>query len=252
MSTIFITGGATGIGRATVERFIAGGWNVLFMDVNRAAAAELVEATDSDKLRFVEGDTRRSEDCSRAVAVAGEAFGGLDSVFANAGIHRNNTLLNVSDEELHRIVDINIFGTVNTLQAAVPAIIETGGGTVVINCSDQWYIGKPNSFAYGLTKGALGQITRSLSIDLAPYKIRVNAICPGSIHTPLLEGALERSAGLTGRAYDELMSEENASYTRGRMGQPEEVARLVWFLAGDDSSFCTGGHYLIDGGLVAR
>lgn len=252
MSSIFITGGATGIGRATVERFVAGGWDVVFMDINATEAAQLVERIGSTKLLFAEGDTRNRKDCERAVAMGLDRFGRLDSVFANAGIHRNNTLLNISDDELHNIVDINIFGTINTLQAAVPALIESSGGTVVINCSDQWFIGKPNSFAYGMTKGALGQITRSLSIDLAKYGIRVNAICPGSIHTPLLVGALERSANRTGRSYDDLMDEENGSYIRGRMGQPEEVARMVWFLATDESSFCTGGHYIIDGGLVAR
>lgn len=253
MPTIFITGGATGIGRAAVKKFADEGWNVAFMDINVEKAFELASMTDADNILFIEGDTRDKKRCVEAVEMAVQKFGGLDSVFANAGIHRSNTLLNVSDEELRRMVEINIFGTVNTLQAAVEAIIKGGrGGTVVINCSDQWFVGKPNNFAYGLTKGALGQITRSLSVDLARYGIRVNAVCAGSIDTPLLHGALERTSMRTGIPYEQLMKEENELFAQGRVGTPEEVAGMVYFLASDASSFCTGAHYLVDGGLVAR
>lgn len=251
--TIFITGGATGIGRASVKRFLAEGWNVAFMDINRQMAVELMaEAGPEAPLLFAEGDTRSRVDLQQAVAMAEERFGSLDAVFANAGIHRSNTLLDISDSELHQMVDINLFGTVYTLQAAVPSIIKNGGGAVVINCSDQWFVGKPHSFAYGMTKGALGQITRSLSIDLAEYGIRVNAVCAGTIRTPLFEGALRRAAERTGADFDALVAEENAMYPRKRVGEPEEVANMVYFLASDQTAFCTGGHYLVDGGLVAQ
>lgn len=252
-STVFITGGATGIGRASVEKFVAEGWNVAFIDINDEKAAELLaELGAAARVHFTHGDTRRRADLDKAVAEAVERFGGIDALFANAGIHRNNTMLDISDDELKQIIDINIYGTVYTLQAVVPEIIRRKGGAVVINCSDQWFIGKPNSFAYGLTKGALGQITRSLSIDLAPYGIRVNSVCPGTIQTPLLEGALRRSSEKNNVDYAELEKAENALYTRGKVGQPQEVANLVYFLASDQASFCTGGHYIIDGGLVAK
>ena len=252
-STIFITGGSTGIGRAAVERFVAEDWNVAFLDIDTEKAAELLQNLGcDDRVLFVEGDTRSRDDIKKAVEATEARFGGIDALFANAGIHRNNQILTITDEELHRIVDINLFGTVHTLQAVVPAIIRRGGGSVVINCSDQWFIGKPNSFAYGMTKGALGQITRSLSIDLAKHNIRVNAICPGSIDTPLLEGALRRSSEANNVSYDELYQAENDLYDRGRMGKPEEVANLVYFLASGQSTFITGAHYAIDGGLIAR
>lgn len=252
MPAIFITGGATGIGAACVRKFAAEGWNVAFMDINTEAATKLCAEIGSDIL-FLEGNTRSRDDIHKAVSVAVDHFGGrLDSVFANAGIHHRDTLLDVTDEDLHRVIDTNIYGTVNTLRECVPHIIASGGGTIVINCSDQWFIGKAHTFSYGLTKGALGQITRSLSIDLGPKNIRVNAICPGTIRTPLVDNIFETFSEIDHKTVEEYWEEENALFARGRAGEPEEVANLVWFLATPLSSFCTGGHYLIDGGLVAR
>lgn len=252
MKTIFITGGATGIGAATVARMLSEGWNVGFMDINAEAAQNIVAADTTGRLLFTEGNTRSRADIHRAVEATVARFGSLDSVFANAGIHRRDTLLDISDEELDLVIKTNIYGTVNTLREAVPRIIEAGGGSVVINCSDQWFVGKAHSFAYGLTKGALGQITRSLSVDLGPYNIRVNAICPGTIRTPLVDNIFDRYAAVDGKTVDECWAEENALFARGSAGTPEEVAALVWFLASDQSTFCTGGHYLIDGGLTAK
>ena len=95
-------------------------------------------------------------------------------------------------------------------------------------------------------------MTRSLAIDLGPKNIRVNAICPGTIHTPLVDRLFEKFSAIDGKSIEQYWEEENALFARGEAGKPEEVANLVYFLASDQSSFCTGGHYLIDGGLVAR
>lgn len=252
VKTIFITGGATGIGAASVEKFHFQGWNVGFMDFDAEAAARLVEKLGGgDRLMAVTGDVRCKDDIFAAVEAVKNRFGRIDSVFANAGIHQRNTVLNITDDELDNIIHTNIYGTVNTLRAAVPALIEAGGGTVVINCSDQWFVGKRQSFAYGLTKGALGQITRSLALDLGPENIRVNAVCAGTIHTPLVDKLFRRIEEAGGATVAENMAAEDALYPRGSMGEPAEVAELVYFLASDASSFCTGGHYLVDGGLVA-
>lgn len=223
------------------------------MDINKEAATALIaEVNQPERLLFTEGNTRNRADIHRAVEATMQAFGSLNSVIANAGIHRSNTLLDITDEELDLMIQTNIYGTVNTLREAVPHLIEAGGGTVVINASDQWFVGKAHSFAYGLTKGALGQITRSLSIDLGPKNIRVNAVCAGTIHTPLVDNLFQKFAEVNHCSIDDYWREENALYARGSVGKPEEVAEMIYFLASDASSFCTGGHYLVDGGLVAH
>ena len=223
------------------------------MDINKEAAAALIaEVNQPERLLFTEGNTRNRADIHRAVEATVQTFGSLNSVIANAGIHRSNTLLDITDEELDLMIQTNIYGTVNTLREAVPHLIEAGGGTVVINASDQWFVGKAHSFAYGLTKGALGQITRSLSIDLGPKNIRVNAVCAGTIHTPLVDNLFQKFAEVNHCSIDDYWREENTLYARGSVGKPEEVAEMIYFLASDASSFCTGGHYLVDGGLVAH
>ncbi|MBQ0015971.1 MAG: SDR family oxidoreductase [Bacteroidales bacterium] len=253
MKTIFITGGSTGIGAASVVKFSYEGWNVGFMDINVEAAETLLEKLGNPcNVLFIEGNTRVRADIHKAVEATAVRFGRLDSVFANAGIHRCNTLLDITDEQLDLMIQTNIYGTVNTLREAVPHIVKAGGGSVVINCSDQWFVGKANSFAYGLTKGALGQITRSLSIDLGPKNVRVNAICAGTIRTSLVDNLFQDFAKVNNCSVEDYWDAENKLYARGKAGKPEEVAELVYFLASDASSFCTGGHYLMDGGLVAK
>ena len=253
MKTVFITGGAKGIGAASVKKFIQEGWNVAFMDIDTDAADKLKSDIGiSEKILFIEGNTTKREDIHNAINETVEKFGGLDSIIANAGIHHSDTILDITDNELDMMIQTNIYGNVNTLREGIPHLIKRGGGSIVINASDQWFIGKAHSFAYGLTKGALGQITRSLSIDLGPKNIRVNAVCPSTIRTPLVDKIFDRCSKRDNRAVDEFWEEENALFARGSAGEPEEVAEMIYFLASDSSSFCTGGHYLVDGGLCAK
>ena len=247
--TVFITGGSTGIGAACVRKFAGEGWNVAFMDINAEEGGKLAQETG---VLFMEGSTRSRADLDRAVAAACGRFGGLNTVVANAGIHRCNTMLDISEEELDLMIDTNIKGTVRTLQAAVPSILRKGGGSVVINASDQSYIGKANSFGYGLTKGALGQITKSLAIDLGRQNVRVNAVCAATIRTPLAINLFQKFADITHNGDASAYWKAEAElYPLGRVGEAPEVAELIYFLASDSASFITGGLYLIDGGLVA-
>ena len=250
--TIFVTGGASGIGAATVKKFLSEGWRVAFTDINEDLGKRLADQLNSPDVWFKAADVRDPEAMRTAAKEAEEAVGPITALFSNAGIHRCNTMLDVDYAEFDLVIKTNIYGTFHALRAVVPYIVKNGGGSVVINDSDQWFVGKPNSFAYGLTKGALGQITRSLAIDLGPKNIRVNAVCAGTIHTPLADKLFEKFAEADGLTLEDYWERENALYARGSAGQPEEVAELVYFLSGDKASFCTGGHYLCDGGLCAR
>lgn len=248
--TVFITGGAAGIGAATVEYFADKGWNVGFMDIDEKG--ENLARRLGSHVIFRKGDTRKKDDVEAAILATIEAFGPLGCVFANAGINRKNSILDISDDELRLIVDINIYGTANTLRSAIAHIIDAGGGSVVINASDQSLVGKYGSFAYGLTKGALGQMTKSLALDLADKGVRVNAVCPGTVRTPLVENIFNKLSLQTGKPVARYWEEENSDFPLGRIAEPSEIAAAVYFLASEDASFITGCLLPVDGGLTAR
>ena len=243
--TIVITGGASGIGAATVKKFVEEDWNVLYTDIHDTGES-------INGAVFVKADSSKKEQLEEAARVANEEFGGIDALFCNSGIHRCNTVLDVTQEELDLMINTNIYGTVYTLQVILPYIIKRGKGSVVLNDSDQFFVGKPNSFVYGMTKGAIGQITRSLAIDMGVYNIRVNAVCAGTIHTPLVDNLFVDFAKKENMTLDEYWEKENRIDARKEAGRPEEVAEVVYFLISDKASFCTGGHYLCDGGLVCQ
>ncbi len=251
IKSIFISGGASGIGAACTSLFLERGWKVVVYDRNISEGFAREMAGYGRRVILTEGDTRDGEALRKAAARAAEEFGGLGSVFACAGVHSSDTILDVTEDALRRMMDINIMGTVHTLQACVPHIIAGGGGSVVINASDQSLVGKPHSFSYGLTKGALGQITKSMALDLARKGVRVNAICPGTIRTPMVDAIFARCEAAGQGSEAELWAEEAALYPLGRVGTADEVAKLVYFLASEDSSFTTGALYAIDGGLTA-
>lgn len=244
-NTVFITGGSSGIGAAAVKKFLEEGWNVLFTDIHEPKDVE-------DGARFVKADSSKKSEMEYAAQVAVKEFGGINALFCNSGIHRRNTVLDISQEELDLVIQTNIYGTVYTLQAVLPHMVCKKKGTVLLNSSDQFFVGKAHSFVYGMTKGAIGQIARSLAIDLGTYGIRVNAICPGTIHTPLVDNLFNAFSEKDNKSIEQYWQEENALFARKEAGRPEEVAEMVFFLLSDKSSFCTGGHYLIDGGLVCQ
>lgn len=255
---VVITGAATGIGAATARKFAQEGYALILGDINVTALAETVAALEGptgtklplNQVLAVRCDVTDKESIKAMIAAGVEKFGHIDYLFANAGIHRNNSIMTILDEELELMVRTNVFGAVYTIQAVIPHLIAQGGGAILINCSDQWFIGKKNNFGYGLTKGALGQITRSLAAELGEHHIRVNAICPGTIDTPIAQNALGKYAQRVGMTLEEAYQEERELFTLKRLGTPEEVAEMAFFIL-VKATFSTGSHFAIEGGISA-
>ena len=239
-----ITGASSGIGKATRHLLTARGCRVYNLDL----AAPDGEPTDF----FLPCDVRDKHQIRTAIAEVATREEHIDYLFANAGIHLFATMEETTDEQLENVVATNLFGSFYTVQAVLPHMKAQRRGSIVLMGSDQTFVGKASSSVYGLTKGAIGQLTKSTAIDCAPFGIRVNCICPGSIATPLIDRAVARFAGLYGIDPAQVYSDLDKVQPMGRLGKPEEIAASVAFLLSDESSFTTGSLLAVDGGYVCQ
>lgn len=240
---LIITGASSGIGKATRLLMHQKGCRVYNLD--------LMDPADGIG-NFIPCDMRDREAIRKAVQQIAATEGRIDSLFANAGVHLFATIEETSDEELERLVDINILGTYYIVQSVIPHMKKQQKGSIVLMGSDQSFVGKASSSAYGMTKGAVAQLTKSTAIDYAPFHIRVNCICPGTIDTPLLEKAVDHYARISGQPVSKIMTDLNTIQPAGRIGKPEEIAAAVAFLLSDESSFITGSLLSADGGYVCQ
>lgn len=238
-----ITGASTGIGKATKELLRNKGAIVYNLDRNKPG---------EDDRHFIFCDVSKKENINTAIDTVFEKEKRIDMLFANAGVHLFATLEETTYEQLESIVAINILGIFCLLKKTIPIMKQQQLGSIVLMGSDQTFIGKAGSSVYGMTKAAIGQLAKSTAIDYAPYNIRVNCICPGTINTPLLHRAVEQFVAKTGTAAEEVYRSLDGVQPMGRIGKPEEIAQSVAFLLSDESSFTTGSLFAVDGGYTCQ
>jgi NAD(P)-dependent dehydrogenase (short-subunit alcohol dehydrogenase family) len=246
-----VTGAGSGIGAAAARLFAAEGARVAVADV-RAEAAEQVadEITRSGaEALAVVGDVG-SDDGARAIVGAPvDAWGRLDALYNNAGVDATGDIVDVTAEDWDRCFDVNVKGTWLCSRYAVAEMERNGGGAIVNQGSVAALVGIRRFAAYCAAKGAVVSLTRAMALDLATRGIRVNCICPGTVLTPLMETMItERGNG----DFDRGIAMTVEKYPIGRLGAPEEIARVALFLLSDDAAFITGSIHAADGGMTAQ
>jgi meso-butanediol dehydrogenase / (S,S)-butanediol dehydrogenase / diacetyl reductase len=243
--TAIITGAGRGIGAACAATFTGAGWNVVLVDRDAGELSAAAEACGGRTATLV-GDVARREVNDEAVALAHERFARLDAAVANAGVNLARTIDETTDEDIDRLVDVNLRAVIYLAQAAHGALAQTSGSLIVM-ASKTGLVAQPDSPLYCATKGAAVQLARALALDWASEGIRVNAVCPGIVDTPMLD-----------RFLDELPDPERAhrefatAQPLGRLARPEECATAALFLASTGASFITGVALPVDGGFTAQ
>ena len=243
-----VSGGGTGIGAATARMFAREGAKVVVTG-RRPEPLEQVAAETGGLA--VAGDTADDGHVRAAVATAVDAFGGLDIVVANAGLGFGGAAADVDDERWQRTLDVNVSGAFRLARAAIPALIERGGGSIVLISSVNAFVSGSESAAYGTSKAAMNGLARSLAVDYGPKGIRANAICPGWVITEMGDSAMQDLVTERGISTDEAYELVTRYTPLRRPATADEIAACCLFLASDESSIVTGTALVADGGGLA-
>lgn len=238
-----VTGGSLGIGAAICQRFASKGYRVINVDLQEPAQSE--HAIDWWHCNIA--------DSSQTQKVFGNIllqYGRVDVLISNAGIHFSGTIEQTSEHDFERVMSINVLGAIAATKAVLPVMKQQKSGVILYMSSDQALVAKRNSFAYNLSKAALASMAKTTALDYAEYNIRANAICPGTIETPLYHQAIDKYVARSGADEDQVHAEEAALQPLGRLGRADEVAALACFLASDEAGFITGSLQVIDGGYT--
>jgi 2-keto-3-deoxy-L-fuconate dehydrogenase len=235
-----VTGGSSGIGLSIVKLFLDNNYQVFNLDITASSIGSFCycDITDVTQVNDIISNIAKEH--------------AIDVLVSNAGIHFSGAIENTSEADLERVFNINVKGAYAAIKAVLPAMKAQQNGAIILMSSDQALIAKHNSFAYNLSKAALASMAKTTALDYAQFNIRANAVCPGTIETPLYHQAINRYCEKSGANKAEVHAEEAALQPLGRLGKAEEVAELVHFLASDKAKFITGSLQVIDGGYTAQ
>ena len=243
-----ITGATSGLGRAGAVRFAAEGAKVVASSRREAEGKEVVREIEDagGRATFVACDVTREDDVRDLIAAAEETYGEVDILYASAGVMFAGSAPNTTEEVWHQTIEVNLGGTFRLAKYGISALERAGGGSVILTASELGLVGTSRAAAYCASKGGVINLTRALAIDCAPLGIRVNAICPGPIETPMLRDWFnaEPDPAKAERAQIEPVLLK-------RIGRPSEIADAAVHLASDASSYMTGAHIVVDGGATA-
>ncbi len=242
---VLITGAAGGIGSATVAKFSQAGWKVIGVD-----RREFVGNFPSNGL-FILADISKPEDISSIYKQTSAFSSYLNAVVNNAAIQVSKPILNTSIEEWDMVIASNLRSAFLGAKFAHPLLVKAGGGAIVNVSSVHAVATSVNVAAYAASKGGLLALTRAMAIEFAPDEIRVNAVLPGAVDTPMLRSGMERGQH-GGSSLEERLENLARKTVNGRIGKPEEIANTIFFLANEESAFMTGQALVVDGGATAR
>lgn len=238
--TCIVTGGSSGIGLSIVQLFLENDYHVYNLDLQTSNFGESrqCDITNLEQVTNIIDDIAKTRK--------------IDVLVSNAGIHFSANIENTNEDDLDKVFAINVKGAFAAIKAVLPQMKANRNGAIILISSDQAIIGKQNSFAYNLSKTALASMAKTTALDYAQFNIRANAVCPGTIETPLYHQAIDNYCQKSGADKSEIHQEEEKLQPLQRLGQPEEVAELVLFLASDKAKFITGSLQVIDGGYTAQ
>jgi NAD(P)-dependent dehydrogenase (short-subunit alcohol dehydrogenase family) len=240
-----ITGGCSGIGLATAKRFVAEGAKVVIGDLSDDRGAEIVAELGTDVATYVHVDVTDKDEVDKLFQAAKDTYGSVDIAFNNAGISppEDDSILDTDLDAWRRVQEVNLTSVYLCCKAALPHMLEQGRGSIINTASFVAVMGAATSqISYSASKGGVLSMTRELGVQFARQGVRVNALCPGPVNTPLLQELFAKDPERAARRLVHI--------PMGRFGEPDEMASAVLFLASDDSSFMTANTFLVDGGIT--